>query len=46
MPQGTLSGELPVDLQSLSGVGLNLTPRTAPLAADYLRDLGRQGVVS
>ena len=35
-----------VDLQSLSGVELNLTPRTATLAADYLRDLRRSGVVS
>lgn len=35
-----------VDLQSLSGIELNFTPQTATLAADYLRDLRRQGVVS
>jgi hypothetical protein len=44
-PRGLVRA-MQVDLQSLSGIELNFTPQTASLAADYLRDLRRQGVVS
>jgi hypothetical protein len=43
---GGLVRAMRTELSSLDGIELNFTPQTAPLAADYLRDLQRSGAVS